>query len=62
MTPELIAAVADHSQGNLRTLMNMAAELLAIGAEREARNIDEKLFLETYAQPAPEKVAGGRRR
>jgi general secretion pathway protein A len=62
MTPELIAAVADHAQGNLRTLMNMAAELLAIAAEREARNIDEKLFLETYAQPAPEKVAGGRRR
>jgi type II secretory pathway predicted ATPase ExeA len=62
MTPELIAAVADHAQGNLRTLMNMAAELLAIAAEREARSIDEKLFLETYAQPAPEKVAGGRRR
>ncbi len=62
MTPELIAAVADHAQGNLRTLMNMAAELLAIAAEREARSIDEKLFLETYTQPAPEKVAGGRRR
>src|SRR6516162_6564397 len=62
MTPELIATVADHSQGNLRTLMNMAAELLAIAAEREARHIDEKLFLETYAQPPPEKIAGGRRR
>lgn len=62
MAPELIATLADHAQGNLRALMNMAAELLSIAAEREARHIDEKLFLETYAQPAPEKVAGGRRR
>src|SRR5215468_4175038 len=62
MTPELIAAVADHAQGNLRALMNMGAELLQLAAEREARHIDEKLFLETYAQPASEKAAGGRRR
>ena len=62
MTGELIATLADHAQGNLRALMNMAAELLELAAEREARHIDEKLFLETYAQPSPEKVAGGRRR
>ena len=62
MTAELIQAVCDHAQGNLRTLMNMAGELLSIAAEREARQIDEKLFLETYAQPAPERVAAGRRR
>jgi hypothetical protein len=41
----------------------MAGELLSIAAEREARHIDEKLFLETYAQqPVPEKAAAGRRR
>jgi type II secretory pathway predicted ATPase ExeA len=62
MTPELIATLADHAQGNLRALMNMAAELLELAAEREARHIDEKLFLEIYAQPTPEKAAGGRRR
>ena len=62
MTSELIATLADHGQGNLRALMNMAGELLSIAAEREARQIDEKLFLETYAQPVPEKVAAGRRR
>jgi len=62
MTGELIATLADHAQGNLRALMNMAAELLELAAEREARHIDEKLFLEAYAQPSPEKVAGGRRR
>ena len=63
MTAELITALCDHAQGNLRALMNMAGELLSLAAEREARQIDEKLFLETYAQPAPEKAAaGGRRR
>lgn len=63
MTPELIATLCDHAQGNLRALMNMAGELLAFAAEREARQIDEKLFLETCApQPAETKAAGGRRR
>jgi type II secretory pathway predicted ATPase ExeA len=64
MTPELIATLCDHAQGNLRALMNMAGELLASAAQREARQIDEKLFLETYAaQPAAEtKTATGRRR
>jgi hypothetical protein len=42
--------------------MSMAAGLLSIAAERQARQIDEKLFLETYAQLAPEKAAAGRRR
>lgn len=62
MTGELIASLADHAQGNLRALMNMAGELLSIAAEREVRQIDEKLFLETYAQPPPLKAAAGRRR
>jgi general secretion pathway protein A len=62
MTGELIQALCDHAQGNLRALMNMAGELLSIAAEREARLIDEKLFLETYAQPIPDKAAAGRRR
>jgi general secretion pathway protein A len=62
MTGELIASLADHAQGNLRALMNMAGELLSIAAEREARQIDEKLFLEAYAQPPPQKAAAGRRR
>ena len=62
MTAELIATLADHAQGNLRALMNMAGELLSIAAEREARHIDEKLFLETYAQPTPERAVAGRRR
>ena len=64
MTPELIALLADHAQGNHRALMNMASELLAIAAQREARQIDEQLFLETYTVPSPAqaKSAAGRRR
>ena len=36
MTPELIATLSDHAQGNMRALMNMAGELLALAAQREA--------------------------
>ena len=51
MTAELIATLADHAQGNPRALMNIAGELLAVAAQREARHIDEKLFLEMCATP-----------
>jgi hypothetical protein len=54
MTPELIATLADRAQGNLRALMTIAGELLAVAAQREVRHIDEKLFLETCAPPAAE--------
>ena len=62
MTEELTVTLCDHAQGNLRALMNMAAELLVFAAEREARQIDEKLFLETCSPPAETKAAAGRRR
>jgi general secretion pathway protein A len=63
MTPELVATLCDHATGNHRALMNMAGELLAVAAQREARQIDEKLFLETFATPPPaEAKAAGRRR
>ena len=63
MTPELLATICDHAQGNPRALMNMAGELLALAAQREARQIDEQLFLETFATPtsAPAKIAARRR-
>ena len=62
MTEELIATLCDHAQGNLRALMNMAGELLAVAAQREARQIDEKLFLEMTSPPAETKAVAGRRR
>ena len=61
MTPELIATVCDHAQGNLRALMNLAGELLAVAVQREARHIDEKLFLETCAPPPSQAKAAARR-
>jgi len=63
MSAELIATLADHAQGNPRALMNMAGELLALAAQREARHIDEQLFFDTFAAPsaAPVKVAARRR-
>ena len=65
MTPELIVTLCDHAQGNLRALMTLAGELLATAAERDARQIDEKLFFETCAvapPPAPLSAAAGTRR
>jgi len=63
MSPELIATLSDHAQGNMRTMMNMAGELLALAAQHEAPQIDEKLFFELYNAPSPTqaKVAARRR-
>ena len=64
MTPELIATLCDHAQGNLRALMIMADELLAAAVQHEACQIDEKLFFETCAAATvtETKAASGRRR
>ena len=64
MTPEVITTLCDHAQGNLRAMMNMARELLALAAQREAHQIDEQLFFEAFAPNAPTQVktAAGRRR
>ena len=51
MTPAVITALAEHSAGNYRTLTGMAHELLIAAAERDARQIDEKLFFEIFALP-----------
>ncbi len=62
MTPEVIATLADHAQGNLRSLMIMADELLAAAVERQAERIDEALLFEACAlAPQPKAVAGRRR-
>ena len=64
MTPELITTLGEHAAGNARALMTMAGELLAEGAKREARQLDEQLYLEVFALPPPAaaKAAGGGRR
>jgi len=62
MTPELIATLADHAQGNPRALMNVAGELLSIAAQQETRHIDEKLFLEMCTMPPAPEPKGARQR
>jgi general secretion pathway protein A len=51
--PRLIAepvinTLCEHAAGNYRTLMNMANDLLAGALQREADQIDETLFFETF--------------
>ena len=42
--------------------MNMAGELLAAAAQREAPQIDEQLFFDTFAAPAAAQVKVAPRR
>jgi type II secretory pathway predicted ATPase ExeA len=51
MTAELMATLCEHALGNLRVLANLGAELLAVAAQRELPQLDEKLYLEFYAAP-----------
>jgi general secretion pathway protein A len=51
MTPELVVTLCDRAGGNPRALLNMAAELLQVGAERQIERLDEKLFLDIFAPP-----------
>jgi general secretion pathway protein A len=63
MTPALRHTLCDHAAGNYRILTTMAAELLAAAAQRELPNLDEKLYLEVFAQPeaaAPRRTAARR--
>jgi type II secretory pathway predicted ATPase ExeA len=55
MTTELKATLADHAAGNYRVLMNLADELLTVALDRELPKLDEKLYLEVFAQPPPKK-------
>jgi type II secretory pathway predicted ATPase ExeA len=51
MTPELMQTLCDHALGNYRVLTGMAAELLALAAQQEMTQLDEKLYLEAFATP-----------
>lgn len=51
MTPQLRHTLCDHAAGNYRILTTLAAELLAAAAQRELPVLDEKLYLEVFAQP-----------
>jgi len=51
MTPGLRHTLCDHAAGNYRILTTMGAELLSAAAQRELPQLDEKLYLEVFAQP-----------
>ena len=51
MTPQLRHTLCDHAAGNYRILTTLAAELLAAAALRELPVLDEKLYLDVFAQP-----------
>ena len=52
MTDELVTTLAEHAAGNYRILMTMANELLDAAIQSGARQLDEQLYLETFAVPA----------
>lgn len=60
MTTELRVTLADHAAGNYRVLMNLGDELLSVAADREIARLDEKLYLEVFAQTPKPKPAGGK--
>ena len=51
MTPQLMHTLCDHALGNYRVMTTMAAEMLTTAVEREATQIDEKLYFEVFASP-----------
>jgi type II secretory pathway predicted ATPase ExeA len=60
MTPQLRLTLCDHAAGNYRILTQLAAELLVSAAQRDLPLLDEKLYLEVFAQPsqpAPRRAA-----
>ena len=51
MTPPLRHTLVDHAAGSYRILTTMAAELLTAAAQRDLSVLDEKLYMEVFAQP-----------
>ena len=49
MTRSLKQTLTEHASGNLRLLNTMAADVLTYGAQKEAPQLDEKLFIELFA-------------
>ena len=62
MTQQLRHTLCDHAAGNYRILTTLAAEWLAVGAQREVAQLDEKLYLEVFAPPdcKPQRRVGSR--
>ena len=57
MTTGLKDTLVVHAAGNPRALTVMADGLLAAATEHDRDVLDEKLFIETWGEPAPRKAA-----
>ena len=64
MTPELIDTLSERACGNLRAMAQIGEDLLEAGVERDARQLDEQLFLELFGTPDVDTrgVAKGKKR
>lgn len=51
MTTGLRQTLCEHAVANYRILTTMAAELLSVAAQRDLPQLDEKLYLDVFAQP-----------
>lgn len=54
-TPEVMDTMVDHANGNVRTLMNTANDLLQAAFLSETETIDEKLYMDVFAAPPQRK-------
>jgi general secretion pathway protein A len=60
MTDELQHTLCEHAAGNRRVLMSLCADALALGVTKNAKRLDEGLYLELASaehRPAPAKPA-----
>lgn len=62
MTPGLRQTLCDHAAGNYRILMTLAGEMLGVAARKDLAVLDEKLYLDVFAQPdtKPQRRTPGR--
>jgi len=51
MSQGLVENLCDHAAGNYRVLSTMAAQLLAVAAKEQIKQIDEALFLRVFEPP-----------
>ncbi len=53
MSKQLKHTLCEHAAGNYRVLTTLAGELLSAAAERDLPQLDEQLYFQVFAQPAP---------
>lgn len=53
MNPALKQTLCERAGGNYRVMTNMAAQLLAVAAQRQLPVLDDKLYLDVFAPPTP---------